>query len=81
MAFSPDSTDLAVEDTSNVVRVWDTCDICQNAKLLLQRAAAACARNGRVSPAGLHVAAGRRQLRRLRLRACGVLAMFVLCQA
>jgi WD40 repeat protein len=30
LAFSPDSRNLAVEDTGNVVRVWDTCDVCEN---------------------------------------------------
>ncbi len=30
LVFSPDSGDLAVEDTSDVVRVWDTCEICEN---------------------------------------------------
>jgi WD40 repeat protein len=30
LVFSPDSRELAVEDTRNVLRVWDTCDVCQN---------------------------------------------------
>jgi WD40 repeat protein len=34
LAFSPDSQELAVEDTSNVVRVWDTCATCENAHAL-----------------------------------------------
>jgi len=39
LAFSPDSLELAVEDTSNVVRLWDTCAVCENAKRLSQLAA------------------------------------------
>jgi WD40 repeat protein len=39
LVFSPDSRELAVEDTSNVVRVWDTCAVCENPKRLAQRAA------------------------------------------
>ena len=38
LAFSPDSHELAVEDTSNVLRVWDTCDVCQNPSRLAQLA-------------------------------------------
>jgi WD40 repeat protein len=34
MAFSPDSQELAIEDTDNVVRVWDTCAICENPQRL-----------------------------------------------
>jgi class 3 adenylate cyclase/WD40 repeat protein len=34
IAFSGDGRDLAVEDTSNVVRVWDTCAVCENAQRL-----------------------------------------------
>jgi WD40 repeat protein len=34
LAFSPDSQELAVEDTDNVVRVWDTCAICENPQQL-----------------------------------------------
>jgi class 3 adenylate cyclase/WD40 repeat protein/tRNA A-37 threonylcarbamoyl transferase component Bud32/energy-coupling factor transporter ATP-binding protein EcfA2 len=30
VTFSPDGRELAVEDTNNVVWIWDTCDICQN---------------------------------------------------
>ncbi len=30
LVFSPDSRELAVEDTRHVLRVWDTCDVCQN---------------------------------------------------
>jgi class 3 adenylate cyclase/WD40 repeat protein/energy-coupling factor transporter ATP-binding protein EcfA2 len=30
LAFSPDSGELAVEDTRDVVRVWDTCAVCEN---------------------------------------------------
>ena len=30
LAFSPDSQELAVEDTSIVVRIWDTCPACEN---------------------------------------------------
>jgi WD40 repeat protein len=39
LAFSPDSQELAVEDTSNVVRVWDTCAVCENPKALVVLAA------------------------------------------
>jgi WD40 repeat protein len=39
LAFSPDSRELAVEDTSNVLWVWDTCDICQNPARLASLAA------------------------------------------
>jgi WD40 repeat protein len=39
LAFSPDSRELAVEDTSHVVWVWDTCDICENAHALATLAA------------------------------------------
>jgi WD40 repeat protein len=39
LAFSPDSRNLAVEDTSKVVRVWDTCDICENPTRLSELAA------------------------------------------
>ncbi len=34
LVFSPDRRDLAVEDTSNVLRLWDTCAICENPKRL-----------------------------------------------
>jgi WD40 repeat protein len=39
VVFSPDGRALAVEDSGNVVRVWDTCSICENAKRLSQLAA------------------------------------------
>jgi WD40 repeat protein len=39
LVFSPDGRELAVEDTSNVVWVWDTCDICENPKHLAALAA------------------------------------------
>jgi WD40 repeat protein len=39
IAFSGDGRDLAVEDTSNVVRVWDTCAVCENAQRLAALAA------------------------------------------
>ncbi|MEA2158885.1 MAG: hypothetical protein QOD66_1265 [Solirubrobacteraceae bacterium] len=39
LAFSPDSLELAVEDTSNIVRLWDTCAVCENANRLSQLAA------------------------------------------
>lgn len=39
LAFSPDSQELAVGDTSNVVRVWDTCAVCENPKALAVLAA------------------------------------------
>jgi WD40 repeat protein len=38
LAFSPDSRRLAVEDTNNVLWVWDTCDICQDPARLASRA-------------------------------------------
>ncbi len=44
LVFSPDSRELAVEDTSDVVRVWDSCDICENPSQLALRAAAESAR-------------------------------------
>jgi class 3 adenylate cyclase/WD40 repeat protein/energy-coupling factor transporter ATP-binding protein EcfA2 len=44
LVFSPDSQDLAVEDTSNVVRVWDTCAVCQNPRRLSVLAAQESAR-------------------------------------
>ena len=40
LVFSPNSSELAVEDTSDVVRVWDSCEICENPKQLERRAAA-----------------------------------------
>lgn len=30
LVFSPDSRELAVEDTSNVLHIWDTCDVCED---------------------------------------------------
>jgi hypothetical protein len=39
LVFSPDSRKLAVEDTSNVMRLWDTCAVCENANRLSQLAA------------------------------------------
>jgi WD40 repeat protein len=39
LAFSADSAELAVEDTSNVLRVWDTCAVCENPSRLAQLAA------------------------------------------
>jgi WD40 repeat protein len=39
LAFSADSAELAVEDTSNVLRVWDTCAECENPARLAQLAA------------------------------------------
>jgi WD40 repeat protein len=38
LAFSPDSLGLAVEDTSNIVRLWDTCAVCENPQRLAQLA-------------------------------------------
>ena len=40
VVFSPGGRELAVEDTSDVVRVWDSCDICENPAQLAKRAAA-----------------------------------------
>ena len=39
LVFSPDSRELAVEDTNNVLRVWDTCAVCENPKRLSELAA------------------------------------------
>jgi WD40 repeat protein len=39
LAFSPDSGRLAVQDTRHVVRVWDTCTVCENPARLSQLAA------------------------------------------
>ena len=39
LVFSPDSRSLAVEDTRNVVRVWDTCAVCENPTRLARLAA------------------------------------------
>lgn len=38
LAFSPNSEKLAVEDTGNVVQVWDTCAICESPSRLLAMA-------------------------------------------
>jgi WD40 repeat protein len=40
LTFSPDSQALAVEDTSNTIRVWDTCAICENPAALAALAGA-----------------------------------------
>lgn len=40
LAFSADGRELAVIDTSNLVRVWDTCESCENAARLERLAAA-----------------------------------------
>ncbi len=40
LVFSPDNRRLAVEDASDVVRVWDSCEICENPAQLARRAAA-----------------------------------------
>ena len=42
--FSPDSSDLAVEDTRNVIRIWDTCDVCEDPEQLARLADAASVR-------------------------------------
>ena len=39
LAFSPDSQQLAVEDTKDIVTVWDTCAICENPQALAMLAA------------------------------------------
>ena len=39
LVFSPDSRALAVADTSNVLRVWDTCAVCENPARLAELAA------------------------------------------
>jgi WD40 repeat protein len=44
LAFSPDSREIAVVDTSDVLRLWDTCDVCQNPTRLAELAAAASVR-------------------------------------
>jgi class 3 adenylate cyclase/WD40 repeat protein/energy-coupling factor transporter ATP-binding protein EcfA2 len=38
IVFSPDSREVAVEDTRDVLRVWDTCAVCENPKRLAQLA-------------------------------------------
>ncbi len=45
LAFSPDSRELMVEDTADVVRLWDSCEACENATLLARRAAAESVRS------------------------------------
>jgi len=45
LVFSPDSSELAVEDTANVVRVWDSCEFCENPTELARRAAAESVRS------------------------------------
>jgi len=40
LVFSPDSRELAVEDASDVVRVWDSCEICENPAQLARQATA-----------------------------------------
>ena len=45
LVFSPDSSSLAVEDTTDVVRVWDSCEICENPTRLARRAAAESVRS------------------------------------
>ncbi len=44
LVFSPDGRELAVEDTSNVLRVWDTCDVCENPERLAELAEKASVR-------------------------------------
>jgi hypothetical protein len=44
LVFSPDSRELAVLDTQHVVRIWDTCDVCQDAGRLSELAARASVR-------------------------------------
>jgi WD40 repeat protein len=39
LVFSPDSRELAVEDAGHVVRVWDTCAVCENPRALAAVAA------------------------------------------
>ena len=39
LVFSPDSRELAIEDASHVVWVWDTCDVCENPARLSSLAA------------------------------------------
>ncbi len=45
LVFSPDSRELAVEDTGDVVRVWDSCEICESGARLERRAAAESVRS------------------------------------
>jgi WD40 repeat protein len=40
LVFSPDSRELAVADASDVVRVWDSCDACENPSRLARLATA-----------------------------------------
>ena len=44
LAFSPDSSALAVEDAQNVVRVFDTCAACESPRHLAELAAKASVR-------------------------------------
>jgi WD40 repeat protein len=44
LIFSPDSRELAVVDTSDVLRVWDTCEACENPTRLAKLAVAASVR-------------------------------------
>ena len=44
LIFSPDSRELGVVDTSDVLRVWDTCEVCENPTRLAKLAAAASVR-------------------------------------
>jgi WD40 repeat protein len=44
LVFSPDSRELAVVDTSDVLRLWDTCDVCENPARLAKLAKAASVR-------------------------------------
>lgn len=39
LVFSPDSRELAVQDTRHVLRVWDTCDVCEDPQRLAELAA------------------------------------------
>jgi WD40 repeat protein len=44
LVFSPNGSELAVQDASQVLRVWDTCRVCQNPRRLAAMAAAASVR-------------------------------------
>jgi WD40 repeat protein len=39
LVFSPDGRELAIEDTSDVLRIWDTCDVCDDPARLAELAA------------------------------------------
>jgi WD40 repeat protein len=39
LAFSPDSRRLAVQDTRSILRIWDTCDVCDDPQRLSELAA------------------------------------------